>query len=86
MGILSAVKKAVMYLPNKEKEKKFNKRVGDSPIVAVVRTDFPENYREYWESDGYTTEMIRGKVVVWNKSLTKADIAAIKEKHLKRTI
>lgn len=87
MGILSGIKKAVTYLPNKQKENSLKKKLDERPpIVAVVKTDFPENYREYWESDGYTTEMINGRVVVWNRHLSKQDIAAIKEKHLGKTI
>ena len=87
MGILSGIRKAVMFLPNKGKETKLQKKLDKAlPIVAVVKTEYPENYREYWESDGYTTEMIKGKVVVWNKHLTKTDIAAIRKKHLGTTI
>ena len=86
MGILGSIRKAVMSPVRRQKEEALKKRVGDTPIVAVVNTEFPENYQEYWESDGYTTEVIRGRVVVWNKNLTSKDISALKEKYLGKTI
>lgn len=89
MGLLSFVGKVVsapirvlaapVSIPLKMAKDRDEKRWQEKPkIRAIIDTRFPDNYREFYESDGYRTDIIRGRVVVWEKGLTDKDIAKLK--------
>ena len=89
MGLLSFVGKVVsapikvlaapVSIPLKmisdRNEKKWQEK---AKVRAVIDTRFPDNYREFYESDGYKTDIIKGRVVVWEKGITDKDIARLK--------
>jgi len=91
MGIISGIGKVILspvYIPYKIRKNKIEKqrakKLNDRSVVeAIVKTSYPENYRDFYESEGYKTDIIKGRVVVWAKGLSDKEIQEIKEKHLK---
>lgn len=50
------------------------------PIVAVGRvTGYPDAYRDYYETLGFTTDMYKGRVIVWDKGVSDKKKAKVLE-------
>lgn len=89
MGLLSFVGKVIsapvkvlaapVSIPIRMLKARDERKWVEKPKVkAVIDTRFPDNYREFYESDGYKTDYLKGRVVVWEKGITDKDIARLK--------
>lgn len=84
MGIISGIGKIIffpIFYPIKKAKERAQREFDQKPkIRAIVQTDFPENFRYVYEEQGYKTDLMAGKVVVWEKWMSDNDIESVKKK------
>lgn len=84
MGILSGIGKIIFFpilYPARKAKEKAEREWNERPkIRAVVQTDYPETFRYVYEEQGHKTDIMAGKVVVWEDWMTDNDIEAVKKK------